>query len=89
MHWIVFMISLNMYNTPGFVLVQQSVCHESFSALINVFLLLAYCLLSTLLAVTLRMRERHHWPSIADMAPQRHSGESFPYLFQFILGLSI
>ena len=43
---------------------------EIISFLINIFTLLAECLLSTLLVLTLTMRELHHWPS-----PQSHYGD--------------
>ena len=39
------------------------------------FMLLAQCLLSTLLVLTLTMRELRHWPSIAGMSPQSHCGD--------------
>ena len=39
------------------------------------FLLLAQCLLSTLLVLTLAMRELRHWPSIAGMSPKSHCGD--------------
>ena len=48
-----------------FVHVEHSVCHEAISVLINIFMLLAQYLLSTLLLLTQTMREFHHWPSIA------------------------
>ena len=82
------MTSVYIYNAPCIVFFEQSVCHEPISVLINGFMLLAYCLLSTLLVVTLTMRELHHWPSIADMEPQRYSGEN-PYPFSLIFELSI
>ena len=41
----------------GFMHVEHSVCHEPISVLINVFMLLAWSLLSTLLALTLTMHE--------------------------------
>ena len=52
-----------------FVHVEHSVCHEPISVLINIFTLLAYCLLSTLLVLTLTMRKLLHWPSIVGMLP--------------------
>ena len=57
-----------------FVLVEHSVCREPISVLINAFTLRAYCLLSTLLVLTLTMRELSHWPSIAGMSLQSHCG---------------
>ena len=69
------MASLNMYYALSFVLVEHSVCHEPIFVLINVFTLLASCLLSTLLVLTLTMHELHHWPSIAGMSPQSHCGD--------------
>ena len=63
------MTSLYMYYALYFVHVEHSVCHEPISVLINIFMLLAYCLLSTLLVLTLTMCELHHWPSIAAMSP--------------------
>ena len=71
-HWIVFMTSLYMYYAPCFLLVEHSVFHEPTFVLINVFKLLAYCLLSTLLVLTLTMHELCHWLPIADMSPQCH-----------------
>ena len=59
----------------GFVLVEHSVCHGPISVLIDVFRLLAWCLLSTLLVLTLTMRELRHWPSIAGMLLQSHCGD--------------
>ena len=59
------MTSLYMYYAPCFVLVEHSVCHEPVSVLINIFTLLVWCLLSTLLVLTLTIRELRHWPSIA------------------------
>ena len=53
----------------------STVCHEPISVLINIFTLLAWCLLSTLLVLTLTMRELCHWPSIAGMPPQSHCGD--------------
>ena len=64
------MTSLYMYYAPCSVLVEHSLCHDPISVLIKVFTLLAKCLLSTLLVLTLTMRELHHWPSIAGMSPQ-------------------
>ena len=63
------MTSLYMYYALYFVHVEHSVCHEPISVLINIFMLLAYCLLSTLLVLTLTMCELNHWPSIAAMSP--------------------
>ena len=57
------------------MLVKHSVCHEPIFVLINVIMLLALCLLSILLVLTLIMRERRHWPFIAGMSPQSHSGD--------------
>ena len=75
MHWIVFMTSLHRYYTLSFVLVEHCVCHEPIFVLINIFMLLAWCLLSTLLVLTLTMRELRHRPSIARMSPQSHCGD--------------
>ena len=50
-HWIVFRTSMCMYYTPCFVLVEHTVCHEPIFVLINVFMLLASCFLSTLFSV--------------------------------------
>ena len=58
-----------------FMLSEHSVCHELISVLINAFMLLAKCLLSTLLVPTLIMRELRHWPSIAGMSSQSHCGD--------------
>ena len=69
------MTSLYMYYAPCFVLVEHSECHETISVLINIFMLLAQSLLSTLLVLTLTMRELRHWPSIAGMSPQSHCGD--------------
>ena len=38
MHWIVFMTSRYMYYALCFVHVEQSVCHESISVLINIYI---------------------------------------------------
>ena len=60
---------------------QQSEKQDSFRhteptfVLINIFMLLGQCLLSTLLVPTLTMRELCHWPSIAGMSPQNHCGD--------------
>ena len=43
--------------------------------LINIFTLLAQCLLGTLLVLILTMHELYHWPSIASMSPQSHCGD--------------
>ena len=75
MHCIVFLTSLYMYYAPYFVLVKHSVFYEPISVLINIFMLLAWCLLSTLLVLTLTMRELRQWPSIAGMSPQSHFGD--------------
>ena len=48
---------------------------EPISVLINIFMLLGQCLLSTLLVPTLTMCELCHWPSIAGMSPQSHCGD--------------
>ena len=37
-------------------------------------MLFALCMLSTLLVLSLTMRELRHWPSIAGMSPQSHYG---------------
>ena len=83
MHWIVFMTSLYMYHALSFVLIEHSVCHEPIFILINVFTLLAYCLLSTLLVLTITMRELRHWPSIAGMSPQSHCGDEEDWCIGF------
>ena len=44
------------YMVPCHVLVEHSVCHEPISVFINLYTLLALCLLSTLLVLTLKMR---------------------------------
>ena len=77
-HWIVFVTSLYIYNAPCIVLVEKSVCHEPISVLIIVFTLLAYCLLNSLLIVTLTLRDLDYWSSIAAIAPQRQYGENIP-----------
>ena len=69
------MTSLDMYCALSFVLVEHSVCHEPIFVSINVFTLFALCLLSTLLVLTLTMRELHQWPSIANMSLQSHCGD--------------
>ena len=69
------MTSLYMYYALSFVLLEHSVFHEPIFVFINVFTLLPYSLLSTLLVLTLTMHEQRHWPSIADMLPQSHSGD--------------
>ena len=61
-----------MYYALCFVHVEHSGCHERISVLINIFMLLAWCLLITLLVLTLTMRQLRHWPSIAGMLPQSH-----------------
>ena len=71
-HWIVSMTSLYYYYDLSFEIVEHSVCHQAPFLLINVFTLLASCLLSTLLILTLTMCEFHHWSSIAVMLPQSH-----------------
>ena len=70
---VVFMTSLYMYFAPCFVVVEH--CHESVSVLINIFTLFAWCLLSTLLILTLVMHELCHWTSIPGMLPQSHCGD--------------
>ena len=69
------MTSLYMYYAPCFVLFEHCVCHEPISVLINVFMLLAWCLLSTLLVLALTLREPRHWPSIVGMSAQSHCGD--------------
>ena len=51
-----------MYYVPRFVFVEHSVCHEPISVLINVFTLLAWCLLSTLWVLALTMCEPRSYP---------------------------
>ena len=53
----------------------STVCHEPISILINIFTHLTWCLLSTLLVLTIKMRELCHWLSIAGMSPQSHCGD--------------
>ena len=48
-----------IYYTSCFVLVDHSVCREPISILINAFTLLALCLLSTMLVLTLTMCQLH------------------------------
>ena len=74
-HWLIFMASFYMYYDPCFALVEHSACHEPISVLNNVFTLLAYCLLSIVLVITLTMYELPHWPSIAGMLLQKHCGD--------------
>ena len=57
------------------LLALSTVCHELISVSINIFTLLAWCFLSTLLVITLTMRELCHWPSIAGMSPKSHCGD--------------
>ena len=78
MRWIVFITSLYIYNAPCVVFFEQSLCHEPVSVLINSFTVVYYCLLSTLLVVTLTLLELHHWLCIAGMEPQRYCGENLP-----------
>ena len=72
MHWIVFMTLLYLQYAPWFVLVEHTVHRQPFSVLTNVFTLQAYCLLSTLLVLTLSMCELCHCPSMASMSPQNN-----------------
>ena len=74
-YWIFFMTSLYIYYALCFVHVEHSVCHEPISVLINIFTLLAQCLLSTLLVQIITMRELRRWPSIGGMSPQSHCGD--------------
>ena len=69
------MTSLYMYYTLSFVLAEHAVCHEPLFVLINVFTILAGWLLSTLLLLTLTMRELRYWPSIAGILPQSRCGD--------------
>ena len=69
------MTSLYIYYEPCFVLVEHSVCHEPISVFITIFTLLAWYLLSTMLVLTLTMRELYQWRSIASMSPQSHFGD--------------
>ena len=64
------MASPYMYYALCFVHAEYSLFHEPISVLINIFVLLAQCLLSTLLVLTLTMYEFQHWPSIAGMLLQ-------------------
>ena len=66
------MASPYMYYALCFVHAEHSLFHEPISVLINIFVLLAQCLLSTLLVLTLTMYEFQHWPSIAGMLLQSH-----------------
>ena len=68
-------VTLYLYYALCFMLVEHSVCHEPISVLINVFMLRASCLLSTLLVLTLTMHELRHCLSIAGMSPQSHCGD--------------
>ena len=61
-----------MYYTLSFVLVEHYVRHEQTFVLIHVFVLLAYCLLSTLLVLTLTVCKLRNWFSIASIVPQSH-----------------
>ena len=65
------MTLLYMYYPACFVLVEHFVYHKPISVLINIFTLLALCLLSILLVLTLTKQELHDWPSIASMLPQK------------------
>ena len=58
-----------------FVLVNFYMCHKPISVLIKIFTLLAWCLLNTLVILTLTMRELRHWPSISGMSPQSNCGD--------------
>ena len=71
----VYVYALYMYYALWFVLVEHSVCHEPIFVLINVFMLLSYCLLSVLLFLALTMRDLRHWPSIDSMSLQSHVGD--------------
>ena len=51
----------------------STVCYEPISVLINIFTLLTWCLLSTLLVLTIR--GLCHWPSIAGISPESHCGD--------------
>ena len=59
-----------MNYAPTFVLVYHSLCYQPIFVLINVFKLLAYYLLSTLLVLTLTMGELRFLASIASMLSQ-------------------
>ena len=69
------MTSQYKYYALSFVLVEHSVCNELIFVLINVIMLLAQCLLSTLLVLTLVMCELHHWPPIAGILPESHCSD--------------
>ena len=73
-HWMLVMTSLYMFYVLGFVPFEHSMCHKPIPVLINVFTLLAQCLLSTLLVLVLKMCELRHRLSIVGMLPQSHCG---------------
>ena len=68
-------IYIYIYYVLCFVLVEHSVCHKPIYVLINIFTLLALCLLSTLLVLTLTMHELRLWMFIAGMSPQSPCGD--------------
>ena len=69
------MTLLYMYYALSILLVEHSVCHEPIFVLINVFTLLAKCLFSTVLVLTLTMHELRHWSPIAGRLPQSNCGD--------------
>ena len=58
-----------------FVFIEHTEFYEPIFVLINVFTLLVEFLLSTLLILTLTMRELGHWLSIVGMSAQNHFGD--------------
>ena len=58
-----------------FVQVEHSVYHEPISVLINKFMPLAQCLLSTLFVLTLTTHELNHWPYTVGILPQSHCSD--------------
>ena len=71
------MISLYIYYPLSLVLFEHSVCHEQIFVLINVFMLLAWYLLTTLLVLTLTIHKLRHWPSTTGISPQSHCGDEY------------
>ena len=57
--------------------------------IINILALLAWCLVSTLLVLTLTMRELCHWSSIVGMSPQSHCGDEEMGAFWIIFMTSL
>ena len=69
------MASLYINYVTCFTLVEHSVCHETVSVSMNVFTIFASCLLSTLLVLTLTVRELRHWPSEIGILSQNYSSD--------------